>query len=217
MVFDRHSELEGMHAFLSPSQYHWINYTDDKLIDRYLKSQAVERGTELHAFAHDAIRLNRRQRGDKDTVNMFINDAIGFKMASEQPLFYDYECFGTADAISYKRNYLRIHDLKTGETEAHMEQLRIYAALFCLNYQARVRELRKKGLTDGDIAELFDVSPKELHFDPAQMSGIELRIYQLGEVRTEISDPKEIRDLMDIIISHVEVVKKVKAEVQGHG
>ena len=212
MIFDTHSDLEGQHAFLSPSQFHWIRYTKDKLVDRYLKALAVQRGTELHAFAHEAIRLNRMQPRNKDTVNMFINDAIGFKMASEQPLFYDYACFGTTDAISYKRNFLRIHDLKTGETEAHMEQLRIYAALFCLDYQARVRDLRKKGLSDMDIAGRFDISPKELHFDPLQMSGIELRIYQLGEIRAETADPQEIRDLMDIIVSSVEVIKNVKAE-----
>ena len=212
MIFEKHLDLEGEHAFLSPSQYHWIHYTEDKLVERYLKAQAVKRGTELHEYAHDAIRLNRMQPRNKDTVNMFINDAIGFKMASEQPLFYDYICFGTADAISYKRNFLRIHDLKTGETEAHMEQLRIYAALFCLNYQERVRELRKKGLGDIDIAGHFDVSPKELHFDPEQMAGIELRIYQLGEIRQEDADPREIRDLMDIIRSDVEVIKNVKAE-----
>ena len=212
MIFDKHLELEGQHAFLSPSQYHWIRYTKEKLIERYFNSQAVERGTKLHAYAHDAIELNRMQPRNKDTVNMFINDAIGFKMASEQPLFYSYLCFGTADAISYKRNMLRIHDLKTGETEAHFEQLRIYAALFCLNYQARVRELRKKGLSDIDIARQFDVSPKELHFDPEQMNEINLRIYQSGVVREEIADPREIRDLMDIIVSSVEVIRNVKAE-----
>ena len=213
MVFDKHSELEDQHAFLSPSQYHWINYTEDKLVDRYLKTLAVQRGTELHEYAHKAIELNRMQPRNKDTVNMFINDAIGFKMTSEQPLFYDYVCFGTTDAISYKKNVLRIHDLKTGETEAHMEQLRIYAALFCLNYQKRVRELHKQGLNDIEIAALFDVSPKELHFDPELMNSIELRIYQYGEVRTEIADPKEILRLMDIIVSSVGVIKNVKAEV----
>lgn len=212
MIFDKHSELEGQHAFLSPSQYHWLHYTKEKLVDRYLSRQAMERGTKLHAFAHDAIELNRIQPRNRDTVNMFINDAIGFKMASEQPLFYSYTCFGTADAISYKRNVLRIHDLKTGETEAHFEQLRIYAALFCLNYQARVRELRKKGESDSEIAALFDVSPKELHFDPEQMHVIELRIYQSGEVRVEEADPREIRDIMDIIVSWTEVIRNVKAE-----
>lgn len=212
MKFDKRLDLEGQHAFLSPSQFHWIRYSQEKLIDRYLKNQAVQKGTELHEFASKAIELNRMQPRNKDTVNMFINDAIGFKMSSEQPLFYDFLCFGTTDAISYKRNVLRIHDLKTGETEAHFEQLRIYAALFCLNYQERVREFRKKGLSDIDIAQRLDVSTKELHFDPEQMSSIELRIYQLGEVRVENADPKEIREIMDIIIQDVEIIKKVKAE-----
>ena len=212
MVFEKHSELEGLHAFLSPSQYHWINYSNDKLAERYSRSQAVERGTRLHEFAHEAIELQRMQPRNKDTVNMFVNDAIGYKMISEQPLFYSWNCFGTADAISYKRNFLRIHDLKTGETEAHMEQLRIYAALFCLNYQARVRELRKKGMSDNELAALFDVSPKELHFDPMQMNEIELRIYQSGDIRIETADPGEIRRLMDLIVSFDEIIRNMKAE-----
>jgi len=212
MVFDKHLELEGLHAFLSPSQYHWINYSNDKLVERYSKSQAVEMGTRLHAFAHEAIELQHMLPRNKDTVNMFVNDAIGYKMISEQPLFYSWNCFGTADAISFKRNFLRIHDLKTGETEAHMEQLRIYAALFCLNYQARVRELRKKDASDNEIAALFDVSPKELHFEPEQMNGIELRIYQSGDIRIEEADPKEIRRLMGIIVSFDEIIRNMKAE-----
>ena len=212
MVFDKHSELEGQHAFLSPSQYAWINYSHDKLAERYLKSLATERGTRLHAFAHDAIELNRLMPRNHDTLNMFVNDAIGYKMQSEQPLIYSWNCFGTADAISYKRNFLRIFDLKTGETEAKFEQLRVYAALFCLNYQSRTQELRRKGESDIDIARLFDVSPKELHFDPAKMNGIELRIYQLGEVRVEEADPQEIQRLMDIIVSFDQVLRKVKAE-----
>ena len=212
MVFEKHSELEGLHAFMSPSGYHWINYSEDKLVDRYMKSKAVERGTKLHEFAHSAIELNQRLSGAHDTVAMFVNDAIGYKMTSEQPLFYSWNCFGTADAISYKKNYLRIHDLKTGETEAHMEQLRIYAALFCLNYQTVVGELRRKGLGDIDIARQLDVSPKELHFDPEKMNGIELRIYQLGEVRVEEADPREIKRLMDIIVSFDDVLRNVRAE-----
>ena len=212
MVFDKHSELEGQHAFLSPSQYHWINYTQEKLVERYLTSQAAERGTRLHEYAREAIELNRIQRRDKDSVNMFINDAIGYKMTPEQPLFYSYTCFGTADAISYRKNYLRIHDLKTGVTETHIEQLRLYAALFCLNYQARVKELRRKGKSDIDIAAMFEVSPKELHFEPTQMAAIELRIYQNGEVRTELADPNDIRYLMDLIVADVEILQNVNVE-----
>ena len=212
MEFERYSELEGQHAFLSPSQPQWLRYTDEKLVERFANAQAVKRGTELHQFAHEAIRLNRIQPRNKDTVNMFVNDAIGFKMASEQPLFYHGFCYGTADAIQYKRNLLRIHDLKTGETEGKMDQLKVYAALFCLNYQHLVRKARKDGKSDIDIAAKYDLKPNELHFDPRQMSGIELRIYQYGEVRSEEPDPEEILAIMDIITHEVEVLKNVKAE-----
>lgn len=212
MVFEKRLELEGQHAFLSPSSYHWVNYSEEKLAERYLKKMAVERGTELHAYACDAIRLNRFQPRNKDTVNMYVNDAIGFKMTPEQPLFYSWNCFGTADAISYTRNFLRIHDLKTGENEANMMQLKLYAALFCLNYQHVVQELRKNGMSDIDIAKRLQVSTRELHFDPALMHGIELRIYQNGEIRAEEPDPREIQDLMDIIVASDLVIRNVKAE-----
>ena len=215
MIFEKHSELEGLHAFLSPSNYHWVNYSPDKLADRYLKKLAVERGTELHEFACTAIRLGRMQPRNKDTVNLYINDAIGFRMTPEQPLFYSYNCFGTADAISYSRNTLRIHDLKTGEIEANMLQLKIYAALFCLNYQAVVRDLRKKGAGDIDIAARLGVAPKELHFEPEKMNNIELRIYQLGDIRVDNPDPAEIRNLMNTIVESDQVIKSVKAEGFG--
>lgn len=212
MVFDKHLELEGSHAFLSPSNNAWVNYDEEKLIQRYLSSKAVEMGTKLHQFAHDAIDLGRMMPRNKDTLNLYVNDAIMFKMTPEQPLIYSYNCFGTADAISYKRNVLRIHDLKTGDIEAKMTQLYIYAALFCLNYQNKVRELRKKGLSDIDIAEMLDVKPDELHFEPEKFGDIVLRIYQFNEFREEHPDPAEIRELMEIIIEHDRVIERLKAE-----
>ena len=160
MNFINHSDLEGTHAFLSPSQSAWTNYTDEKLEQRYLTAQAVERGTRLHEFAAEAIRLNRRQSG-RDTLSMYVNDAIGYKMTPEQPLFYSFNCYGTTDTIAYKKNVLRIHDLKTSEIEAHIKQLYIYAALFCLEYEAKVRELRKKGYGDNDISGILGVRPNE--------------------------------------------------------
>ena len=50
------------------------------------------------------------------------------KMTPEQILYYSDNCFGTADAILFRNNFLRIHDLKTGKIPAHMEQLEIYAS-----------------------------------------------------------------------------------------
>lgn len=212
MIFDKHLELEGSHAFLSPSNNAWTNYDDDKLRQRYLNFKNLERGTKLHQFARDAIELNRMQPRSKETLCMYVNDAIMFKMTPEQPLIYSFNCFGTADAISYKRNVLRIHDLKTGEIEAGMKQLYIYAALFCLNYQNRVSELRKKGKSDIDIAAQLGVKPSELHFEPERFEDIVLRIYQFGEIKEEHPDPLDIRELMNTIVHLDQVLNEVKAE-----
>ena len=143
---------------------------------------------------------------------MYVNDTLGFKMTPEQPLFYSFNCYGTADAIDYRKNVLRIHDLKTGEIEASMKQLYIYAALFCLNYQERVLGLRKKGTPDNEIARLLDVKINELHFEPERMEDIILRIYQNNEVREEHPDPADIRELMNIIVSHDRILNRLKAE-----
>ena len=211
MNFTEHSALAGTHAFLSPSQNAWTNYTEEKLVQRYLSSLAVERGTRLHEFAAEAIRLNRRQ-GGRDTLSMYVNDAIGYKMTPEQPLFYSYNCYGTTDAITYRRNILRIHDLKTGEVEAHLKQLYIYAALFCLEYGREVNSLRKKGYGDNDIARVLGVKVNELHFEPEKMEDIILRIYQFNEFKEEHADPKDVRGFMGIIVNQDRILTNLKAE-----
>ena len=123
MIFNRHDKLEGLHAFLSASNYHWINYSEEKVEETYSKWRAAQKGTKLHAFAADCIRLGQKLPRSKQTLNMYVNDAIGFKMTPEQILYYSPNCFGTADAIIFRNDFLRIHDLKTGETPAKMEQL----------------------------------------------------------------------------------------------
>lgn len=165
-----HSKLKGTHAFLSASQWHWLNYDDKKLVDRWQSAQAVEMGTRLHAYAEETIRLGIKQRPIKRTLNMYINDAIGFDLEPEVVLYYSDLCYGTADAIGFKNNLLRIHDLKTGVIKAHFEQLRIYAAIFCLEY----------GIKPGDI-------------------NFELRIYQNNEIRIENPDATIILPVMDKI------------------
>lgn len=134
MNFNKHWNLRGEHAFLSASKWHWVNYDDEKLIAAYTSYQAVSRGTELHEFASKCIELGQRLPDTSQTLNMYVNDAIGYRMTPEQVLFYSTNCFGTADAISFRDGHLRIHDLKTGVVPAHMEQLMIYAGLFCLEY-----------------------------------------------------------------------------------
>ena len=90
--------------------------------------------------------------------------------------------------------------------------LRIYAALFCLEYQRLVRKLRQENISDIGIASELDVTVKELHFDPLQMDGIILRIYQFNDIREEVADGEEIRALMDIIVADNDLLRKIKAE-----
>ena len=51
MIWNKHSNLEGTHAFLSPSKYSWINYDENRLLETFANFNAAQRGTELHAFA----------------------------------------------------------------------------------------------------------------------------------------------------------------------
>lgn len=134
MIFSKRYEFGDEHAFLSPSKYHWINYDPEKLTAVYGNWCAAKRGTRLHEFAKECIELGIKLPRAQKTLNMFVNDAIGFRMTPEQGLFYSENCFGTADAIAFNRNLLRIHDLKNGVTKSSMTQLEIYAALFCLEY-----------------------------------------------------------------------------------
>lgn len=184
MKFNEHSNLIGQHAFLSASNYHWLNYSEEKLAERYLKAQAVQRGTELHDLAASHIRLGIKMPRTKHTFDMYVNDAIGYKMTPEQPLYYSPNCFGTADAIAFRDGYLRIHDLKTGETEASMLQLMIYAALFCLEYR----------------------------YSPSELSHTELRIYQNNEIRQYDPNPDEIQEIMQKIKIFDQQIDMLKEE-----
>lgn len=160
----------GKHAFLSASNYHWVNYNEKKLIDVYANMKAKERGTELHEFASYAITNGIKLANHKKTLNMFVNDAIGYRMDSEVVLYYSDNAFGTADAICFRDGLLRIHDLKTGRTKVKMTQLDIYAAFFCLEYG----------------------------YDPERIE-IEQRIYQNNEVVIATPTPDLIQAVMDQI------------------
>lgn len=183
MNFNQHSNLEDKHAFLGGSKYSWINYTDDKLVDTYKNYLATERGTRLHAYACESILLKQKLPRVNKTLNMFVNDAIGYRMTPEQPLMYSMNCFGTADAISFRDNKLRIHDLKTGVTPAHMEQLMIYAALFCLEYKQKPGEIE-----------------------------MELRIYQNNQIQGQIPKVDDIVYIMDKIVTFDKLITKVQEE-----
>ena len=137
MQWNNHFNLEGQHAFLGASTYSWLNYTPEKLKDTWSNMKDKERGTKLHAAAQTNINMKIRAAGRKSTMARYINDAISYGMSTEVPLVYSEYCFGTADAILFdeKNKTLRIHDLKTGTvTKGNLKQLKIYAALFCLEY-----------------------------------------------------------------------------------
>ena len=135
MNFNKHSELDGKHAILSPSKPYWLNYSQDQMVN-YLRSQrAAQEGTELHEIAAALIRKGLKLRGSTQTLTAYVNDAIGYGMSPEVALKQSDVCFGHADAVDYNHGLLRIHDLKTGSGPVHMEQLEIYAALFLLEYE----------------------------------------------------------------------------------
>ena len=183
MNFNKHYSLEGKHAFLGASKYHWVNYDNDKLAESFLRQQATLKGTVLHDFAAQCIILGQKLPKSQKTLNMYVNDAIGFKMQPEQVLYYSDNCFGTADAIIFRNNLLRIHDLKTGVTPAHMEQLEIYAALFCLEYNKKPGEIE-----------------------------MELRIYQSNEIVVHHPTADDILPIMDKIVTFDKIIEKLKME-----
>ena len=103
MKFNQHSELEGLHAFLGASKYHWINYDEEKLVQTYINFMAAQKGTELHEYAKMAIELKQRQPKSKKTLCAYINDAITFRMQPEQGLYYSENCFGTSIKSIYMK------------------------------------------------------------------------------------------------------------------
>ena len=208
MIFEKHSNLQGKHAFLAPSQPHWLRYNEEQLYQKYASTFAQSMGTSLHELAATLISNNLKlKKGDKltvmshllsdgipkDVIDMeriysnfmtYVNDAIGFKLIPEQVLYYSDYCFGTADAISFRNNFLRIHDYKSGTIPAKMEQLLVYAALFCLEYKVKPGEIET-----------------------------ELRIYQNDEVIFHNPTAEEILPVMDAIIQHSKALERMNEEV----
>lgn len=186
MQFNNHYRLRDKHAYLSPSNYHWLNYDEDKF-KRVFENQLVkERGVKLHALACECIRLNVKLPDDHTTLGMYVNDAIDYNMTPEQILYYSENCFGTADTIAYTPGMLRIHDYKSGSIKASMNQLRIYAALFFLEY-----------------------GPLDIWLDNTD---IELRIYQSNDVVIENPEKTLIADIMTNIVQKDSLLQQLKGE-----
>lgn len=186
MIFNDHSRLAGAHAFLSASKYHWIRYTDQKLEAAFRASQAAARGTRFHALAAELIAMNTPLPRTKKTLNAYVNDAIGYRMSPEVTLYFSDNAFGTADAVGFRNNLLRIHDLKMGISSTSFDQLSIYAALFCLEYNYKPMDIQ-----------------------------VELRIYQHDDVRIEPGDPDYVTHIMSKIISFDKYINELKLEALG--
>lgn len=153
MIWKDYSSKQNTHAFLSASRYHWLRYSPDKLETVYKNHLRTKLGTEYHKLAADLIRLAIRLSNSSASFNSFVNDAIGFKMVPEQVLYYSENCYGTADAIGYYNGVLRIHDLKTGLIPGSMDQVLIYAALFCLDYKETPSEIVLRIYQNEEILE----------------------------------------------------------------
>jgi hypothetical protein len=188
MQFATHSDLEGKHAILSASKSHWLRYSEEKLRSIIANSMEAQKGTRLHEIAKELILMKINLVKNTKTLNLYVNDAIGFKMTPELVLYYSENCFGTADAIHFdmKKMILRIHDLKNGITPAKMEQLMVYAALFCLEY---------------------DIRPSTIQ--------ILLRIYQNDEYVEYEPTLEEIIDIMDTIVTQDRIIEQIKRETLG--
>lgn len=208
MNFLTHNDLRGKHALLAPSQPFWLKYSEEELFKKFVSNYAQSMGTSLHELAETLIKNNiKLKKTDKNLVLVhllkdgipraaididriydnfvaYVNDAIGFRLTPEQPLVYSEYCFGTADAISFRNNLLRIHDYKSGTLPAKMEQLKIYAALFCLEYK----------------------------FKPGEIE-MELRIYQNDEVIIHNPEADEIGPIMDTIIHSDKMIREMNGEV----
>lgn len=212
MNFRKHSELEGKHAILSASSWRWINDDPEDLVKRLCAQYLAPIGTILHDIARKhikhRIKLNKYDKKNVmlelveqgvpafviDTINFdsmyenltrYVNDCVAYKMTPEVVLAYGKYFFGTTDAIKYdeESRFLRIHDLKTGTTPAHMEQLMVYVALFCLEYAIKPTSIQ-----------------------------VELRIYQGEAFILYEPTADEIAHVVETIIAHDNLMTKLREE-----
>jgi hypothetical protein len=166
---------------------------------------AAQRGTALHELAQQAITLGVKLPRNKNTLNQYVNDAIGFRMKPEQVLFYSPNAFGTADSISFRNDFLRIHDLKTGKNKANIAQLHIYAAMFCIEY----------GINPNSIDIVLRIYQNdEIREQVITPSTTIERVYSGSSILDEtVIDPIEMLRIMNHILECDKIVEEKKEEL----
>lgn len=184
--FKEYPQLKDHHSFMSPSKYHWLRYSREKLLDAFDKHMDSALGTRWHKFADEAIKLGFEAPNNTKTINLYINACIGHRMNTEMVLFYSEFCFGSADAINFdpETGILRIFDLKMGKTKVSGEQLIVYAALFCLNY---------------------NIKPQLIEYD--------LRIYQNDDVHQIETSFIEIEQAIEVIKENDLILRTERPEM----
>lgn len=98
MNFNRHFELEGLHAFLGPSKYHWLNYSEEKMADSYLNFLA---GTErnraacvrcaMHSTGTEITQINKNTQHVCKRCNWLSDDSRATTILFGK-LFWDCGC-----------------------------------------------------------------------------------------------------------------------------
>ena len=151
------------------------------IYNKYKEKEAEDYGLKL--IQH----LNYIPKEVYETVKFYINDGIGYKMTTEQPVKYSDVCFGHMDSVCFDRGLLRIHDLKTGSHEANMEQLVVYAALFCLEYGPK-----------------YDFKPNEIDY--------ELRLYQWDGIVIHKPTIEDILPVIDSVVTNNKIASDVEKE-----
>lgn len=150
----------------------------------FQKYQLINPDNKSYAYGMNILKqVSTIPREAFETAKNYINDGIGFRMEVEQPLVYSEFFFGTADTISFRDNELRIHDYKSGDHPAAMDQLMVYASLFCLEYEFKPKDIRT-----------------------------ELRIYQFGEYIVCNPVVDDLEDIMGKIIYANKLAEKIKAK-----
>lgn len=190
MNFNKHFELQGKHALLSPSKPYWLNYTPDQMRAYIIAQNAAARGTRLHDLAAKLIEEGLKLKGTTQTLAAYVNDGIGYGMTPEVALKYTDSCFGHADTVSFSRGMLRIHDLKTGTGPVHMEQLEIYAALFLMEYE-----------------RVYGVNPSN--------TKVNLRIYQNDDIQEYSPDKDRVEEVICAIKEKEAWASESLREVEG--